>query len=52
MSILFKYLPSLSGETPEGGTILSSRLFCEYLLRMTFVKNLIQVSQVSDSERK
>lgn len=49
---LFRYLPSLNGETPEGVMIVSSGMFHEYLPRMTLLKNLIQISQVSNSENK
>lgn len=49
---LFRYPPSLNGETPEGVMIVSSGVFCEYLHRMKLLKNLIQISRVSDSENK
>lgn len=48
----FRYLPSLNGETPEGVIIVSSAVFREYLPRMKLLKNLIQISHVSDSENK
>lgn len=50
--MFFRYLPSLNGETPEGVMIVSSAVFHEYLSRMNLLKNLIQISHISDSENK